>query len=81
MIKRAQKLLPSLRISCVTNTIRLANSRDEAKDLFANFIKFNPNIEDSHDEMFQINKRTKFSDADGNRFMQISTCLSVTLRV
>lgn len=72
MVTHAQSLPPSLRISCIVTTVNLANSRNDAKRLFTSFIDFDPKIDDSIDELFQINRRTNFADVVGNRFMRIS---------
>ena len=80
-ILAAKKLPPAFRVSCVAETLNLAKSRRDARKYFSEVVGLDSEIDDSIDEYFRINRRTKFSDCDINRVIQISVLELKTLKI
>ena len=81
MIHAAKKLPPAFRLSCVVETLNLAKSRGDARKQFFEVVGLGTEIRDSLDEIYRINRRTKFSDCDINRVVQVSVSEHQTLEI
>lgn len=80
-LTRVNDIPDAIRLSCVVNRYKEAESLEDLRSIFYNVIGFESAIPEAIDLAFQINRRTKFSNVLGNRVTTINVLETQNIRM